>query len=46
MRLISQLIKALSRVLEKLLKSFNDTTILTYFLLPAGAAAGGGFLRF
>ena len=43
MRLISQLIKGISRVLEKLLKSFNDTTILTYFLLPAGAAAGGGF---
>ena len=34
MRLISQLIKGISRVLQKLLKYFNGTTILTSFVLP------------
>ena len=35
MRLISQLIKDISRVLQKLLKYFNDTAILTSVSLPA-----------
>ena len=35
MRLISQLIKGISRVLKKLLKSFSGTAILTSFVLPA-----------
>ena len=34
-RLISQLIKIISRVLQKLLQYFNGTTILTSFVLPA-----------
>ena len=33
-RLTSQLINGISRVLQKLLKSFNGTIILTYFVLP------------
>ena len=33
MRLISQLIKGISRVLQKLLKYFNNTAILTSFVL-------------
>ena len=35
MRLISQLIKAISRVYQKLLKHFKDNTILTFFVLPS-----------
>ena len=35
MRLISQLIKGISRVLQKLLKYFNDTAILTFFVFPS-----------
>ena len=35
MRLISQLNKDISRVLQKLLEYFNDTSILTSFLLLA-----------
>ena len=35
MILISQLISGISRVLQKLLKYFNDTPISTSFLLPA-----------
>ena len=35
MRLISQLIKGISRVLQKLLKYFDYTTILTSFVLLA-----------
>ena len=31
-RLISQLIKSISRVLQKLLKYFNDTIISTFFV--------------
>ena len=34
MRLISQLIKGISRVPQKLLKYFNGTAILTSFVLP------------
>ena len=34
MRLISQLINDISRVLQKLLKYFNGTVISTSFLLP------------
>ena len=34
MRLISHLIKVISRVLEKLLKYFSGTAILTSFVLP------------
>ena len=34
-RLISQLIKGISRVLQKLLQYSNGTAILTFFLLPA-----------
>ena len=34
-RLISQLIKGISRVLQKLLKYFNGTAILTSFVLPS-----------
>ena len=37
MRLISQLIKAISRVLHKLRKYFNGTVISTSFVLPAAA---------
>ena len=33
-RLISQLIKGILRVLQKLLKYFNSTAILTSFVLP------------
>ena len=33
-RLTSQLINGISRVLQKLLKYFNDTIILTSFVLP------------
>ena len=39
MRLISQLIKGISRVLQRLLKYFNDTVISTFFVL----LAAGGF---
>ena len=39
MKLISQLIKSLSRVLQKLLKYFNGTDISTPFVLPPS----GGF---
>ena len=35
MRLISQLIKGISRVLQKLLKYFNGIAISTSFVLPA-----------
>ena len=35
MRFISQLIKGISRVLQKLLKYFSDNAISTFFLLPA-----------
>ena len=35
MRLISQLINGISRVLQKLLKYFNGTAISTSFVLPA-----------
>ena len=35
MRLISQLINGVSRVLQKLLKYFNGTAILTSFVLSA-----------
>ena len=35
MRLISQLIKIISRVLQKLLMYFNVTAISTFFLLPS-----------
>ena len=35
MRLTSQLINGISRVLQKLLKYFNGTIISTSFLLPA-----------
>ena len=34
-RLISQLIKGISRVLQKLLKYFNGTAVLTSFVLPS-----------
>ena len=34
MRLISKLIKDISLVLQKLLKYFNGTAILTLFVLP------------
>ena len=35
MRLILQLIKGISRVLQKLLKYFNGIAILTFFVLPS-----------
>ena len=35
MRLTSQLINSISRVLQKLLKYFNGTDILTFFVFPA-----------
>ena len=35
MILISQLIKCISRVLQKLLKYINGTAVLTSFVLPA-----------
>ena len=35
MRLISQLIRGISRVLQKLLKYFNGTAISTFFVLPS-----------
>ena len=35
MRLVSQLIKGISRALQKLLKYFDCTTILTFFVLIA-----------
>ena len=34
MRLISQLIKDISRVFQQLLKYFNNTAVLTFFVLP------------
>ena len=34
-RLISKVVKGISRVLQKLLKYFNGTAILTSFVLPA-----------
>ena len=36
MRLISQLIKSISKVVKKLLKFFHDTAIFTFFVLPEG----------
>ena len=38
MRLISQLINNISRVLQKLLKYLNGTNILTSFIFPAVGA--------
>ena len=38
MRLISQLINGISRVLQKLNKYFNGTSISTSFVLPAVGA--------
>ena len=35
MKLISQLIKDISRVLQKLLRHFNSNDILTSFVLPS-----------
>ena len=35
MRLISKLISGISRVLQKLLKYFNGTAMLTFFALPS-----------
>ena len=35
LRLISKLINGFSRVLQKLLKYFNGTAVLSYFVLPA-----------
>ena len=35
MRLISQLIKGISKILQIILKYFNDTTTLTSFVFPA-----------
>ena len=35
MRLISQLINDISRVVQKLLKYINGTAVSTYFVLPA-----------
>ena len=35
MRLISQLIDEISRVLQKLVKCFNGTAISTFFVLPS-----------
>ena len=35
LRLISQLINSISRVLQKLLKYFNGTTISRFFVLPS-----------
>ena len=35
LRLISQLISVISRILQKLLKYFNGTAILTSFVLPS-----------
>ena len=35
MRLLSQLINDISRVLQKLLKYFNGTAVSTFFLLTA-----------
>ena len=37
MRFISQLINGISRVLEKLLKSFNGTLVLSFFV-PSSSA--------
>ena len=42
-RLISQLIKGISRILQILIKYFNSIAILTSFLLPA---VGGFFCYF
>ena len=36
MRLTSQLIKGISKVLQKLLKYFSGTAILTSFVFPTG----------
>ena len=38
MRLISQLIKGISRVLQKSLKYYNGTIISTYFLPPSAVS--------
>ena len=46
MKLISQLIKGISRVLQKLLKYFNGTVISTIFLLPAAGFSCYFYLRF
>ena len=35
MRLISQLIKDISRVIQKILKYFSSTAISTFFVLPS-----------
>ena len=43
MRLISQLIIDISRVLQKLLKYFNGTAISTFFVLPAAGLLLGVF---
>ena len=51
MGLISQLINSISRVLQNLLKYFNDTVILTFFLplfsvLPASFCLNSNLLFF
>ena len=38
MKLISQLLKSISRVLQKLLKCFNGTSVSISFVLPAARA--------
>ena len=38
MRLTSELINSISRVLQKLVKNFNGTPISTYFVFPATGA--------
>ena len=40
MKLISQLIKGIWRVLQKLLKFFNDTIISIFFVPPSSALLG------
>ena len=37
-RLVSHLIKVISRILQKSLKYFNGTSILTYFVLASSGA--------
>ena len=44
MTLISQLIRGIPRVLQKLLKYFNDTAILTSYVLPAAEYFSAIFL--
>ena len=43
-RLTSQLINSISRVLQKLLKYFNSTIISTSFVLPAAGVFPGFFI--